>query len=231
MASFRIAILASGSGTTTETFIETTAKNEVGGEVVLIIANNRNAGVFERIRKLNKKYGTEIKTVHISKKSYPPEKGEDVEYGRQTKAEERAILQALDEAKVDLVLLLGYMKLIGKSIVDKYGWREDYQSIYQGRMINTHPGLLPATKGLYGIHVQEKVLESGTEAGHCLFIVDSEYDDGPVVSRHKVPIMASDTPDVLFERVKESEKTHLPDDINNFIVEQKKYLGLNNPNE
>lgn len=223
MASPRIAILASGSGTTAESFIKSVADKDVEGEVALLICNNKNAGAFDRVKELNERLGLDIKLLHIGKTSHPPIKGEQVEYGRQTKAEEEAILKALVKAKIDLVLLLGYMKLIGKNIVDQYGWKEEYQSIYQGRMINTHPGLLPATKGLYGIHVQKKVLESGTEAGHCLFIVDSAYDDGPVISQHKVVMMASDTPEVLFERVKESEKTHLAEDIDRFIKEQKEY--------
>ncbi|HEX5456560.1 MAG TPA: formyltransferase family protein [Candidatus Saccharimonadales bacterium] len=223
MASPRIAILASGSGTTAESFIKSVAAKDVDGEVVLLICNNRKAAVFDRVKELNDKLGLNIKLLHIGKTNHPSEKGEKVEYGRQTEAEEAAILKAMDEMDIDLVLLLGYMKLIGKSIVDKYGWREEYQSIYQGRMLNTHPGLLPATKGLYGIHVQEKVLESGTEAGNCLFIVDSEYDDGPVISQHKVVMMASDTAEALFERVKASEKAHLAEDIDRFIKEQREY--------
>lgn len=223
MSSPRIAILASGSGTTAESFIKSVAEKDVDGEVVLLISNNKNAEVFDRVKKLDAKLNLGIKLLCIGKSNYPPAKGEKVEYGRQTKAEEAAILKALVEAEIDLVLLLGYMKLIGRSIVDRYGWKEEYQSIYQGRMINTHPGLLPATKGLYGIHVQEKVLESGTEAGNCLFIVDSEYDDGPVISQHKVVMMASDTPEALFERVKASEKAHLAEDIDRFIKEQREY--------
>lgn len=231
MARTKIAILASGSGTTTEAFIEATATGDVDGDIVLVIANKKDAGVFDRIKKLEKKYKLNIKNVHVGKKNYPAAKNEEVEYGRQTAAEEQAILKELEEADVDLVLLLGYMKLIGKSIVDKYGWREDYHSIYQGRMINNHPGLLPATKGLYGVHVQEKVLKDTSEAGHSLFIVDSKYDDGPVIAYHKVVIMPSDTPEVLLERVKRSEKSHLAADINKFIVEQNKYIGLNQSNE
>lgn len=224
MAPVKIAILASGSGTTAEAFIEATIEGKVAGKVVLVVFNNKNAGVVERVDALNKKHGLDIKTLHIGKNNYPPAEGEEYEYGRQTAAEEKAILKEFDEAGIDLVLLLGYMKLVGKSIVDKYGWKENYSSIYQGRMINTHPGLLPATKGLFGIHVQERVIDNKTHAGHCLFVVDNEYDDGPVVAEHQVEVLPDDTPDSLFERVKASEKKHLADDINKFIIEQDKYL-------
>ncbi len=224
MASVRIAILASGNGTTAEAFIKAAAERQVDAKVTLLIANNKNAGVFDKLKDLNRKYNLDIKGVHIGKNNYPPTADEEVEYGRQTKAEEQAILAELNNEKIDLVLLLGYMKLIGKSIVDAYGWREDYQSIYQGRMINTHPGLLPATKGLYGIHVQETVLKENLEAGNCLFVVDASYDDGPVIAKHKVVVMASDTPEILFERVKKSERDNLARDIDRFISEQKEYL-------
>ncbi len=227
MASPRIAILASGSGTTAESFIESVASGKVSGEVVLLICNNKDAAVFDKVRKLNQKYGLNIKLVHIGKTSHPPQEDEQTEYGRQTKSEEQAILGQLTEQKCDLVLLLGYMKLIGPSIVKEYGWQEGYNSIYQGRMINTHPGLLPDTKGFYGIHVQEKVIsDNHPKAGNSLFIVNDSYDDGPVVAEHLVEILDDDTPESLFERVKTSEKDHLAEDINNFILEQKKYLAV-----
>lgn len=227
MAPVRIAILASGSGTTAEAFIESTVKGEVNGEVALVIFNNEDAGVVERVNRLNKKHGLKIKTIHIGKKNFPPGSGEEDEFGKQTAAEEKAILEELDKAGIDLVLLLGYMKLVGKSIVDKYGWKENYGSIYQGRMINTHPGLLPATKGLYGIHVQERVVENKTHGGHCLFVVDYEYDDGPVIAEHQVEVLPDDTPETLFERVKESERTNLAADINKFIKDQYEYRKEN----
>lgn len=227
MASARIAILASGSGTTAEAFIRSTATGEVNGKVVLVVFNNKDAGVVERVKKLNDEFSLDIKTVHIGKNNFPAKPDESVEYGRQTAAEEKAILNELENAGVDLVLLLGYMKLVGKTVVDKYGWKESYGSIYQGRMINTHPGLLPATKGLFGIHVQEKVLETRTGAGNCLFIVDSEYDDGPVIAEHKIEVLPEDDAESLFERVKASEKANLSSDIDNFLKNQQKYLKEN----
>lgn len=227
MPSPKVAILASGSGTTAESFIESAVKNEVDAEVVLLICNNKDAAVFDKVEKLNKNYGLNIKTVHIGKSNYPPKGGEVVEYGHQSKAEEQAILNELKESDCDLVLLLGYMKLIGPSIVKEYGWQNSYESIYQGRMINTHPGLLPETKGFYGIHVQESALSGGHKrAGHCLFIVNDKYDDGPIVVEHLVKIKANDTPEELFERVKASEKANLARDINDFLLAQNKYLGV-----
>jgi phosphoribosylglycinamide formyltransferase-1 len=227
MVSPRIAVLASGSGTTAESFIRSIANKEVAGEVVLVISNNKAAPVFERVEKLNAELGLHIKTLHIGKSNFPAGPDEKVGFGRQTKAEEDKILNELRLAKTDLVLLLGYMKLVGPKIVSEYGWHSGRESIYQAKMINTHPGLLPETKGLYGIHVQEKVLrEKRPAAGHCLFVVDGEYDDGPVISEHKITVMPDDTPEQLFEKVKDSEKKNLARDIDKFIKEQQRYLRL-----
>lgn len=93
-------------------------------------------------------------------------------------------------------------------------------------MINTHPGLLPATKGLIGIEVQEYVLDHpGQRAGHTLHVVSEEYDEGPTVVEHEVEIKDGDTSQSLFQRVKASERKYLPDDIADFINEQRKYLN------
>ncbi|MBW3569047.1 hypothetical protein KY385_02865 [Candidatus Parcubacteria bacterium] len=219
----RVAILASGGGTTAESFIKSCAAGEISASVAAVISNKRQAGVFEKVKKLNDAFGLDIKSLHIGKSNFPAEEKEKVDYGRQTKAEEKAILDKLDELKIDLVILLGYMKLVGSSIVKKYGWQKDYTSVYQARMLNTHPGLLPHTKGLYGIHIQQFVLINKKPAGHCIFAVDDDYDDGPVISEHKVSVEPDDTPERLFERVKQSEKFYLAEDFEKFIKGQMKY--------
>ena len=220
----RIAILASGGGTTTESFINLTLEGKVKAEVVLVISNKSNAGVFDKVNRINREKNIDIKTMHIGRSNYPGGKNEIIGMGEQTKAEEEAILKQLNENEIDLVLLLGYMKRVGSSIVQKYGWNSSLKSVFESSMLNTHPGLLPETKGLFGLRVQEKVLSSGySHAGHCIFAVDDEYDDGPVITEHKVDILPEDTPKSLFERVQRSEKLHLADDVNYFI--RKKYGG------
>ena len=227
MRSPRIAILASGSGTTAETFIKSVAERKVEGTVVLLMCNNPEATVFDKVKRLQEEFDLDITAKHIGKSNFPPSANEEVPYGHQTAAEEKAILDELKKMKIDLVLLLGYMKLIGPTIVDQYGWKAEYESVYQAKMINTHPGLLPATKGLFGLHVQEKVLKDGSKsAGHCMFMVDSHYDDGPVISEHIVQVVPGESPEDLFERVKASEKANLADDLNRFILEQAEYLKV-----
>ena len=217
----RIAILASGSGTTAEAVIHATQNNQLDAEVVLVISNKKDAGVFNRVKECNKTYTLSIKSLYISSKNYPASISENWQPGRQTNLEEVTILDNLKKHSIDLVLLLGYMKLVGDKIVSYYGYRSDYRSPYLANMLNTHPGLLPATKGYYGKQVQTYVLENRLQAGHCLFAVDVDYDGGPVITEHMVEVKDNDTAQTLFERVQSSERSNLPYDINSFIQKQR----------
>lgn len=222
----RIAILASGGGTTAEAYINAAAKDDYIPEVALVIFSNQKAGIAKVIAELNIKLGSQISCINIDTKTHPPASGETVPYGRQSAGEEAAILDELEKHEVDLVALMGYMKHIGRTIVEKYGWQGEYSSIYQARMVNTHPGLLPETKGLFGLNVQKKVLQNKSpKAGHCLFAVDEQYDNGPVIVEHYVEVKEDDTTESLFERVKASERKHLPNDIADFMSARKAYLA------
>lgn len=214
----RVAILASGGGTTAESFIKYTLDGKINAEVVLVISSKAEAGVIKKIKHLNKSNKLDIKILHIGSDNYPVGKNEDPKAGMQTKAEEDAVFKALSDNKADLVFLLGYTRWVGKKIVARYGWQKSFRSVFEASMFNTHPGLLPATQGLFGAKVQEKVLaDKHLQAGHCIFAVDDGHDDGPIITEHKVKILDGDTTDSLSERVKGSEKKHLADDINYFL--------------
>src|SRR5688572_27931140 len=142
----RVAILASGGGTTADVFIRSSLSGEISADVSLVISNHKNPGIFEKVASINREFGLKIKCLHIGKSNFPPADNEEVPYGTQSISEEKAILEELEKNKIDLVMLLGYMKRIGKSIVGKYGWKDSFASIYQARMLNTHPGILPDTK-------------------------------------------------------------------------------------
>lgn len=223
----RIAILASGAGTTAEVVMQAAAQGDLAAEICVVIANRESPGVFERVRTSNESYGTTTQTVYISSKNYPAETDELWTRGQQTAAEEHAILATLEDYSIDIVLLLGYVKLVGDSIVDRYGYKAEYDSPYSANMLNTHPGILPNTKGFFGIHVQEHVLATNAPAGHCLFAVDAEYDGGPVLAEHRVAVEEQDTPESLFKRVQQSEKATIVSDVATFIA-KKQELGRNN---
>lgn len=222
MARPKVAVLCSGEGTTAEAVIKAWAEKPNAPQVGLVICNNPDAGIFERLIKLNKDYELVIEASVINSKTHP---GSGAKKGEQTDAEEEAILNKILGGSFDLVWLAGYMKKIGPKLVQHFGWRSDYTSPYQAMMVNTHPGLLPATKGLIGIHVQEFVLANpGQPAGHSLHVVSDKYDEGPTIAEHEVTIEKGDTAETLFERVKTSERKNLPNDIADFIAKRRQFI-------
>ncbi|MEK7059904.1 MAG: formyltransferase family protein [Patescibacteria group bacterium] len=214
----RIAVLASGSGTTVEAFVRAGQAGDITTTVELVICNRHDAGVFQRIKDLNAEFGLNIQTLLINNKNHPAVDGEPTLRGRQTVAEESAILETLRAGNFDLIALMGYMKHVGPNLVQAFGWLPEYKSIFQAKMVNTHPGLLPDTKAFYGQSIQEYVLQHHLPyAGQTLHVVAEEYDEGPIVAEHKVPVQPGDTPETLFARVQDIEKQYLPRDIEDFV--------------
>jgi phosphoribosylglycinamide formyltransferase-1 len=224
----RIAVLASGGGTTVEAFIRADQANEINVEVALVIASRNDAGVIQRVADLNKEFNLHIQTLVINAKSHPAADDEMVARGSQTAAEEAAILEVLRQNNFDLVALMGYMKKIGPNLIKEYGWLPEYVSIFQARMVNTHPGLLPDTKGFYGENIQQYVLDNHLPYGGQTFhVVAEEYDAGPVIAEHKVPVEPDDTSATLFARVQAIEKQYLPKDLEDFVLARIAYKEAN----
>jgi phosphoribosylglycinamide formyltransferase-1 len=220
----RIAILASGGGTTAETFIRAGATGQISAEVGVIIVSRKDAGIFDRIKGLNQELSLDIKCELINAQTHPVAEGEIVERGGQTIAEEQAIIDLIKAGNFDLVALMGYMKRIGPKLVREFGWRPEYTSPYQAMMLNTHPGLFPETKGLYGLLCQEKVIaDKLPEAGQTLHVVSEDYDDGPTIAEHRIAVNPNDTAETLFTRVRVIEKQNLPTDIEAFIQVREQY--------
>lgn len=114
-----------------------------------------------------------------------------------------AWLEPLREYQVDLLVLAGYLRLVPAAVV----------AAYRGRIINTHPSLLPAFggKGMYGDRVHQAVLESGArETGVTIHLVDEVYDRGTVLAQSRVPVLDDDTTERLAARVLEVEHRLLP---------------------
>ncbi|HEX4775120.1 MAG TPA: formyltransferase family protein [Candidatus Saccharimonadales bacterium] len=224
----RVAILASGGGTTAEAFIRANQRGEISVDVGLVIVSRQDAGIFERIANLNREFGLSIETVLINSKTHPSQ-GDEVEVkGRQTVAEEQAILETLTNGNFDLIAHMGYMKLVGPRVVKAFGWQPEYTSIFQAMEVNTHPGLLPDTAAMYGEKIQSYVLDQHLPyGGQTLHIVAEAYDDGPIIAEHRVPVEPDDTADSLFARVQAVEKQYLPKDIADFIKARHAYLAAN----
>ncbi len=214
----RIAILASGGGTTAEAFIRAGQRGEINVDVDLVIVSRKNAGIFQRIADLNAEFGLYIECILINHETHPIAIGEHVGRGCQTAGEEAGILTSLLSGSFDLIALMGYMKKIGPDLVAAFGWQPSYSSLYQARMVNTHPGILPDTKSMYGEQIQQYVLGHNLPyGGQTLHVVAQDYDEGPIIAEHKVPVEAGDTPATLFERIQAVEKQYLPRDIQDFI--------------
>jgi phosphoribosylglycinamide formyltransferase-1 len=112
-------------------------------------------------------------------------------------------LELLREYRIDLLVLAGYLRLVPAPVV----------AAYRGRIINTHPSLLPAFggKGMYGERVHQAVLDSGArETGVTIHLVDEGYDRGTVLAQSRVPVLQGDTAERLAARVLEVEHRLLP---------------------
>lgn len=186
---FKIAILASGSGTNAQAIIEYfRANSEV--EVALILSNKFGAGVHKRAAKLG------VPSLTFSK--------EQMEDGR--------LLMLLEEHKIDMVILAGFLLKVPSEIV----------SAYKDRIVNIHPALLPkyGGKGMYGAHVHEAVIQNGEEkSGITIHIVDEVYDHGRHLFQAEVAIDKNDTPESLAQKIHTLEHEHFPKVIGNYIQE------------
>ena len=226
MTNPKIAVLASGSGSTVEAFIHATQAGKVSAEVVLVICNNppEKAGVYDRIERLNQQYGLSIEMVEMNGRIYPDPDGQT---GRgQTLSESEAIYNKVIQAGCGHVALMGYMKVVRGKLVEQFGWRSSMASIYEARMSNTHPGPLPETSDTFGIHTSEKVLELGLSASkHTVHLVAEGIDTGPIIAEHIVEVLPGDTAETLFARAQSVEKESLPIAINNFLREQAEYFS------
>lgn len=154
-------------------------------EVALVIGNNSKSRIFD----VAARHG--IPSVHLSAVTHTDPDIRDA-----------AMLDALNAAKVDLIVLAGYMKQIGPRVRDAY----------QGRIINTHPALLPAygSKGMYGDRVHEAVLrDKATVSGATIHIVTENYDEGPILAQTHVNVLPNDNVSSLRERVQRAEKALL----------------------
>ena len=152
-----------------------------------MVSNNSKAGALRRAVAAN------IDTRHISIKTHGSEA-----------AANQAIADALSDTKADWVLLLGYMKKMGEAILRQFS----------GRIINTHPALLPdfGGQGFFGRKVHEAVHAAGVnETGATLHIVGQDYDTGPIIAQIRVPVLSGDDIDAIELRVKIAERKLLVD--------------------
>ncbi len=174
----RIAVLVSGGGTNLQALIDAQQSGILhSGEIKLVISNNPSAFALERAAKAG------IATLTVSKKAL----------GSQDKFEQ-AIMDALSENGIDIIVLAGFMSILS----------ERFTSAYPKRIINVHPSLIPSFcgKGFYGLRVHEAALEYGVKVtGATVHFVNEVPDGGEIILQKAVKILKNDTPETLQKRV------------------------------
>jgi phosphoribosylglycinamide formyltransferase 1 len=172
----RIGVLLSGRGSNFEALAESAAAGRIpNAEIAIVVSNRENAPGIERARAR----GIEARVI--------PSKGLERE------AYDRLVAAALEEKKVDLVCLAGYMRLLSPYFV----------AAFRNRILNIHPSLLPAFPGL---EAQRQALEHGAKFSGCtVHFVDENLDAGPIILQAVVPIKDDDTPESLSERILREE--------------------------
>ncbi len=196
---FRLGILASGNGTDLDAiYKEMDAGQMPGIEVVCVLSDREKAPALEKARAR----GIRAEWVDPAGKSREDYDAELVER----------------MGKVDLVCLIGYMRILSPEFIRAY---------FPRNILNVHPALLPkyGGHGWYGMKVHEAVLANHeTESGMTIHYVDYGVDSGPMVLQEKVPVLPGDTPETLKARVQEAEKKGYPEAVRRIVAERKSEL-------
>lgn len=178
----RVAVLVSGGGTNLQALLDAEGSGILtSGEIVLVISSRPDAYALTRARRA----GVEALTI--------------------AKADgEAALIEALDSRKIDLVVLAGYLTILGAELVKKY----------ENRIVNVHPSLIPSFcgKGFYGLIPHEEALKRGVKVtGATVHLVNEIPDGGKILAQKAVDVLPGDTPETLQRRVMvEAEWVLLP---------------------
>lgn len=173
-----IAVCVSCGGTDLQSIIDACEAGKINGEIRLVISNRKKA------------YGLERARLH----------GIQAEWIK----DEDEILKRFEEEKIDVVVLAGYLAIVGDKLIEQY----------KNRIINIHPSLIPSFcgPGFYGMHVHEAVFKRGVKvSGATVHFVTGEVDGGPIILQRAVDISDLETPEDIQARVLEIEHEILPE--------------------
>ena len=185
---FRVVVCVSGGGTNLQAILDGIDKGLIlNTEIVRVISNNRGAYALERAA------GAGIDAVCVSPKDY-----------KDREQFNEALMQAVEEARPDLIVLTGFLVVIPPELIRRY----------ENRIINIHPSLIPSFcgTGFYGLKVHEAALRRGVKVtGATVHFVDEGTDTGPILMQKAVEVRENDTPESLQRRVmEEAEWVILP---------------------
>jgi phosphoribosylglycinamide formyltransferase-1 len=177
--SLRVGVLGSTRGTALQGVLDAIAAGTLHAHIALVLSDRPTAPILDRAR-LYKAPALFLDPTGLTREAF-----------------DERVTAALREARVDLVLMIGYMRITSAPFVE--AWR--------GRMLNVHPSLLPAFAGLMNRKVHEAVLSSGIpETGCTIHQVTEQVDGGPIVLQKRCPVLPGDTVDTLKDRVQALEQ-------------------------
>lgn len=180
---FRIGVLGSGKGSNLVAIADACRAGTVPAEVVLVLSDVAEAGILERASERG-----------IPKRFVPPGKFRT----KLDEEAERAYIEALRMAEVDLVALAGFMRVL----------KDGFLNAFAGKIINIHPSLLPSFPGL---EAWRQALAHGVKVTGCtVHFVDAGVDAGPIIGQQTVPVLDDDTPETLHQRIQVAEHELYP---------------------
>ena len=185
---YNLIVFASGNGSTLQAIIDNINNGNLCCKINLVVSDNPNAYALKRAELNN------IPTYIINGKTFDER---DIE-----------LSNILSNYQINLIVLAGYLKMIGPRLLDKY------------TIINTHPSLLPkyGGKGMHGMHVHQAVIDAHEKySGVTVHFINSEYDKGDIIRQTRVDVLPEDTAETLSRKVQAVEKIQLVQVINDFI--------------
>jgi len=192
----RIAVFASGFGSNLQALIDYNANYDLKGDIVLVFSNKKDAYALKRAKK------NKIKTVFMDPSRYNSRKEYDMR-----------IIELMEEEKIDLIVLAGYMLILGSELVHKY----------KNRILNIHPALLPSFKGTHGI---KDAFEYGVKVtGVTVHFVEEGVDSGPIILQKAVDIDQDESIEELEEKIHKVEHQIYPLAVRYFCEDRLKIDG------
>ena len=180
---FRIGVLGSGKGSNFAAIADACAAGKIPAAITLVLSDVETAGILTHARKRN-----------IASRFIPPGKFRT----KLDEEAENAYIQALRDAKADLIVLAGFMRVL----------KGDFLRAFEGRIVNVHPSLLPSFPGL---EAWKQAWEAGVKATGCtVHFVDAGVDSGPIIGQQTVPVLDNDTPETLHQRIHAAEHELYP---------------------
>ena len=172
MTARRMAVLASGRGSNLAAIADACERGEIAAQLSLVLCNRADAGALQLAAQRG------IRTGAIDHRAFDSRDAFDA-----------ALQAALEDADIDMVVLAGFMRVLGEAFVSRF----------EGALFNIHPSLLPRYPGL---HTHRRAIEAGdTEAGATVHFVIPQLDAGPAILRARVPVLPDDTQETLAQRV------------------------------